>query len=408
MLEWPVRSLCLERVLRISFARLRLIDFILAVLLTASTAFADPSVLLVVQGGIDQDPAPLELRLRSELAAEGLEVVTASGRSQQNLLDLEGLARRTGAVAGLSAYVDVQSIDGRLWVTDLSSNVDLVRTLHVSRTEADPVSVFALRAVEALRGARLELEQQKRRMSGTAAGTTEAKPGTSGGASNVTNAPPPAGPAASTAPVPPKTTKKSTPPNSEAESSKPEDKNKGSGRGGAGAAAQKHWLLIGSGIMASDLNGLGMAIGPGLELRRTLFSRLSVGVAFDGPLFSKMTPRADEVVNVGQEWLEVQARWAALQMKPVSFELFGSTGVSRFAVRGSTVPPNHGRSTLGYQWVIGAGVGFGLRLTDWLSVGLDGHWLRRLPAPVIMDKNKRLTGDIDSLLLGKLGLGVWF
>ena len=378
----------------------------------ASTAFADPSVLLVVQGGIDQDPAPLELRLRSELAAEGLEVVTASGRSQQNLLDLEGLARRTGAVAGLSAYVDVQSIDGRLWVTDLSSNVDLVRTLHVSRTEADPISVFALRAVEALRGARLELEQQKRRMSSTAGSSTEAHSAAPGGAGGVSNALPPAKPAANTAPVPPKTTKKSTPPNSGAEASKPEDKTKRSDRGGASAATQKHWLLIGSGILAWDLNGLGMAIGPGLELRRTLFSRLSAGVAFDGPLFSKMTPRPDAVVNVGQEWLEVQARWAALQMRAVSFELFGSTGVSRFAVRGSALPPNHGHTTHGYQWVVGAGMGFGVRLTDWFNVGFDGQWLRRYPAPVIIDQQSKptgkLTGASDALLLGKLGLGVWF
>ncbi len=174
---------------------------ILYLLSFVSPALAD-SVLLMVQAGIDQDPAPCELRLRSEFAAEGLEVVTASTRAKQSLLDLEGLARRTGAVAGLSVMVDVQSIDGRLWVIDPSSRVDLVRTIHVSRTEADPVSVFALRAVEALRGARLELEHQKRKLPVSAASPPDTSAGASSTASAAPSPPAATPPTANSAAVP--------------------------------------------------------------------------------------------------------------------------------------------------------------------------------------------------------------
>ncbi len=393
-------------------ACLRVPGFILAVLLMAAPAYAEPSVLVVVQGGVDQDPATLELRLRSELTAEGLEVVTASGRSQQNLLDLEGLARRTGAVAGLSAFVDVQSIDGRLWVTDPSSNVDLVRTLHVSRTESDPVSVFALRAVEALRGARLELEHQKRRLSGGAASPTDSSPTTPASTSGAANAPPAAKPVASPAPVPPKTNQTPQPLKKVAVAPKT-DKRGTAPRAATGGTAPRPWMLLGSGILASDRNGVGIAPGPGLELRRAVIPHVSVALSFDGPLFSKMNPKSNTTVHINQEWLEVQARWAAIQSSVVTVELLGSSGLSRFAVKGETTQtPFRGLSAQGIEWIAGAGVGFGLRLSDRFCVGFDAQWLRRIPAPVIVDQESKptgkLTGDKDSLLLGKLGFGVMF
>jgi hypothetical protein len=389
---------------------------LLALLTVCLPAFADPSVLLIVQGGIDQDPAPCELRLRSELAAEGLEVVTASSRTTQNLIDLEGLARRTGAVAGLSVFVDVQSIDGRLWVTDASSHVDLVRTLHVSRTEADPVSVFALRAVEALRGARLELEQQKRKLSGVTPGSTEPSPAV-GGTTNAQATP--ATPSAADVASVPQKTKKAKPDDNKnsTESGDAESKSSPTVSKDALATQPRRWLVQAHGVLGWELNGIGSVLGGGVDLRRAVSTKFSVGLGFDGPLFSRLTSRVGSVVRIDQELLTAQIRWSAITVLGASLEVVGMTGASRFGVRGEAQAPTSGESSYGvsshgFEWVGGVGIGIGIPLSSTIRFGFDVQWLRRLPAPVILDRQppkiRRLTGDTDSLLLGKLGLGVSF
>jgi hypothetical protein len=165
-------------------------------------------------------------------------------------------------------------------------------------------------------------------------------------------------------------------------------------------------------VLGWELNGAGTVLGPGLELRRGLSSRLSAGLSFDGPLFSKLAPRDDTVVRVNQELLAVQVRWAALSSTGFSLDFLGLTGVSRLEVRGEAQAPNRGVSSHGFGWIFGAGFGFGVQLSSRFRVGFDAQWLRRLPAPVIIEfhneKPRRLTGDTDSLLLGKLGFGVMF
>ena len=386
--------------------RLKLIRIFLTVLLLASPAVAEPSVLLVVQGGIDQDPAPCELRLRSELASEGLEVVTASSQARQSLLDLEGLARRTGAVAGLSVLVDVQSIDGRLWVTDPSSRADLVRTLHVSRTEADPVSVFALRALEALRGARLELETQRRRLSSAAQSSAEPPTAAPVAATGASSAPPSA---VSVAPIVPVPTKTKEPAASTTNLPKPPVEAVDPADAGTRPVDSHPWLLQVHGVVGQELNSVGLVVGPGLALRRIVYSRLFAGVVVDGPLFSKMEPKAGTVVHVNQELFASEVRWVPIAHKIVSFEVLGTTGLSRFAVRGEAQQPNgQGVSNHAFGWTIGAGLGLGVQLSKVFSLGIDAQWLRRLPAPVILDKTRRLTGDTDSLLVSRVGLGALF
>lgn len=386
---------------------MKFIRIILTVLLLASPAFADPSVLLVVQGGIEQDPAPCELRLRSELASEGLEVVTASSQARQSLLDLEGLARRTGAIAGLSVLVDVQSIDGRLWVTDPSTHVDLVRTLHVSRAEADPVSVFALRALEALRGARLELETQRRKLSNATAAESGAAPQVA--ATGTTSAQPGAATAAPTAPVPTKTNQKpaaATDGEAPVKVVKPSDADR--------HPSDSHpWLLQVHGVVGQELNSVGLVAGAGLAVRRIVYPRFYAGVVVDGPLFSKMTPKAGTVAHINQELFAAEVRWVPIAGKLLSFEALGTTGLSRFAVRGDVQQPNiQGLSNHVFGWTIGAGLGLGVQLSNLFRLGIDAQWLRRLPAPVIQDKTStklhRLTGDTDSLLIGRVGLGALF
>ena len=382
---------------------MKFIRVFLSVLLLALPAVAEPSVLLVVQGGIDQDPAPCELRLRSELASEGLEVVTASSQARQSLLDLEGLARRTGAVAGLSVLVDVQSIDGRLWVTDPSSRVDLVRILHVSRTEADPVSIFALRALEALRGARLELETQRRKLSSATPSLAESTPAAPVAATGAASAQPSASTAAPIGPVPTKTNQEPADlPKPRVKAGEPPD-------AGRRPVDSHPWLLQVHGAVGQELNSVGLVAGPGLALRRIVYPRLFAGVVLDGPLFSKMEPKPGTVVHVNQELFASEVRWVPIAGKIISFEVLGTTGISRFAVHGEAQQPSgQGVSNHVFGWTIGAGLGFGVQLSKVFSLGIDAQWLRRLPAPVILDKTRRLTGDTDSLLVSRVGLGALF
>ncbi len=372
-----------------------------AIVLTLATrAFADPSVLLVVNGAVDQDTAPFELRLRSEFAAEGLEVVTASGRSQQNLLDLEGLARKTGAVAALSVFVDAQEVQGRLWVSDPSSNTDLVRTLRVIRSEGDPVSVFALRSVEALRGARLELEQQRRRMAASGAGEPGGNaPATTGASANPASANTPA----TNGPVPPKTNP--NPPVVKVPAPKAPPKPPPP----KPAPVAMRWTLLGSFIAGYDQNGIGSIYAPALDVRYRLFDRLSAGMAFDGPFIWSREAKGAGLINVNQELIDIQARYTAWQGNLFAFDAILTTGPSRFAASGTqTVVPGAGRSVDSLGWTFGAGLGARAKLSSHWILGLDLQWMRRLPAPVIRAGTGRVTGSDDSLILPKVGIGLMF
>ncbi len=385
---------------------------LLVVLTIARHALADSSVLLVVAGAADLDTAPYELRLRSEFAAEGLEVVTTSGRSQQNILDLEGLARRTGASAALSVFVEAGDVQGRLWVSDPSSNADLVRTLRVTRSEGDPVSVFALRAVEALRGARLELEQQRRRLSssgsnpGEPGGTPAAAPGANANPSPAASAPVPA------LPVPPKTNNNppaNKPPVAKPSPATPQKHTKAPAK--PLSNAQRRWSVLGSAIIGYDNNGLGSVYAPAIDARYRIWQRLSLGFAFDGPFISQWSG-TQGVVHINQELLEMQARVSAWRLKAVELEGIGSVGGSRIAVSGTPGADPKARGTAesahSLGWTIGAGVGAQVYLSSHWTIGLDLQWLRRFPAPVIIAGTHKVTGQTDSLILGKIGVGIMF
>ena len=392
------------------FSRLQRVSaaLVAAVLLIAASAWADSSVLLVVKGGLDQDSAPFELRLRSEFAAEGLEVVTASGRSQQNLLDLEGLARRTGAVAALSVYVDAQGVQGRLWVSDPNFNADLVRTLHVTRADGDIVSLFALRAVEALRGARLELEQQRRHMSEADTGPSETGAAAATDAKTPPNTSPSSPVPASSAvsapknPNPVSEVKQTTaPPPS---TGKPRVKNATTEK----RQARARWAVVVGAAAGYEPNGLGGLGAPALDVRWWVWDRLTLGASFDGPFILRRSYPMG-VVEIDQELVDLQMRLRALSAKRVALEGILSTGPSRFAVTGKDVKSGGpAQSGVSLGWTFGGGLGSQFFLTEHWIISLDFLWLRRLPAPWVKVANAHVTGQTDSLILGKLGMGVVF
>lgn len=378
--------------------RLRLLGLVLFALVPKG-ALAESSVLLIVHGSNDQDTAPYELRLRSELATEGLEVVTTTSRTPQNLSDLEGLARRTGAIAGLAVFVDLQGADADLWVGNPYSSNNIVRSVHAARTETDAVSVFALRVVEALRGARLEIEQQKRHPLPAAGG---------GDLGNTSAIDADSREAAQKAQPSVRVPERQNPSGEEAEASAAALVS----RPAAGRHLEKSWLVLASAVVGHEANDVGAVMGPGLEVRHNVHAKIALGLALMGPLFASLSPMPDSRVRIDQEIAEIQARWALLKPSSLSIELLGATGISRFAVKGEARAPGRGVSTQGYGWTASAGVGVGYQLSSSLLIGVDLQWMRRLPAPVVIDEesggSRRLTGDQDSLLLAKLGLGLAF
>lgn len=375
--------------------RLRLLGLLLFVL-SPRWASAEPSVLLIVHGSGDQDTAPYELRLRSELATEGLEVVTTTSRTPQNLSDLESLARRTGAVAGLAVLVDLQGAEARLWVGNPNSSGDIVRSVHASRTEPDTVSVFALRVVEALRGARLEVDQQKRHPLPTMGSGDSSSMGALDA-------------------EPREASQKQQPNVRVPERQTLSGDTTGTDSGASVNAAtdtrylSKKWLIFVSAVVGYEANEIGAIFGPSLELRHNVHARATLGLALMGPLLASLTPRQDSRVRIDQEIAEIQGRWVLLKQWPWSIDLLGATGISRFAVRGEARDPGRGVSAQGLGWTASAGIGAGYRMSSSLLIGLDFQWTRRLPAPVVIDEesggSRRLTGDQDSLLLAKLGVG---
>jgi len=377
---------------------------LLACALFVTNVYADSSVLLVVKGAPDLDAAPYELRLRSEFAAEGLEVVTASGRSQRNILDLEGLARRTGAVAALSVYVDAQEVQGRLWVSDPNSSADLVRTLRVVH-EGDSVSVFALRAVEALRGARLELEHQRR------ASATGTNSGETGGPVPTAGVGPTPSPSVAQTPSPVPAPSR-PPPKPEPPTPSPRVQVKAPPLAKpartTAAPGPTRWKVLLGAAGGLDENGLGWIGAPYLDLGYRVSERLALATSLSGPFIRRLSNEAG-VVQVDQELLELQARLRLMNTRRLALEGLLSTGPSRISVAGSeTTTPSTAASAHAIGWLFGAGIGAEFALTGHWVLGLDFEWLRRVPSPVIFAGSASLTGETDSLILGKLGIGVAF
>jgi hypothetical protein len=384
---------------------------VVAIVTIARGAFCEPSVLLVVQGAADQDPEPCELRLRSELAAEGFEVVTAAGRSQHNILDLEDLARRTGAVAALRVFVDAEEIQGRLWVYDASTNVDMFRNVRVQLPATDAVSVFALRAVEALRGARLELEQYRRTgksRPGIAVWPTE--PRAPGSSSAAATGPAQQGqtPAASLSNVP-----RGYGPAMPNQNGLTATQNRRAANvGKSEQVPPPAWTVLASGVIGWERNDLGAVYGPGLDIRLRLGSHVSLGVAWVGPLLRHLVDQIDiqqkGSVDVDQEMVELQLRLHWPLSYWANLGVFGSVGGSRFAATGVAELPYVGLRAQSFGLTGGVGTGLTANITQIWLAGLDLQLLGRIPAPVIIVNNRAWVGDRDSTLLAKLGIGVRF
>jgi hypothetical protein len=162
-----------------TFARTRWIDWRLVLLKFAAfaigfsihpnSAWAGAGVLVFMRKTGIVDTSPYELRLRSELQTEGIDAVVVNANSSMS--EPKTMANRLGTNGIIEAAFVGEEANVSVWVNDPSLLLEITRSTKVSLTQKDSVMVFALRSVDLLLGAKLELEQQRR---ARAPGTTDA------------------------------------------------------------------------------------------------------------------------------------------------------------------------------------------------------------------------------------------
>jgi hypothetical protein len=133
----------------------RSVSVVVAGMLAAPAAPAEMAsgATVLVLGAED---SPVTVRLRDEIEALGLRVVTVDGRDVSPA-DLAALARTEGAAVAVSTTETPGGVE--LWLVDRVTGKTLLReVLARDLSHGDSDSVIALRAVELLRASLLELE----------------------------------------------------------------------------------------------------------------------------------------------------------------------------------------------------------------------------------------------------------
>lgn len=142
-----------------------------------STAAPSSSVLVLVRSLDQSDPAPYELRLRSEISTEGIVAIVVNPHSGSG--DTKALAAKFGANTTVDVSVSATEVTAAIWTADPAMGLEVNRNVRVSTRERDAVAVFALRTVDFLQGARIELEQQRQSKMAADAEATAATSGRS-------------------------------------------------------------------------------------------------------------------------------------------------------------------------------------------------------------------------------------
>lgn len=362
-------------------------------------------MLVVVNSTEGIDPAPLELRLRSELAAEGFEVVVASSTPMPNLEQLEQLAHHLGTTSAIAATAAERGPSATLWVMDGRLGLDIVRELHVSSTERDPIAVFALRAVEALRGAQLELEQQRRlhELPPTAdrGSAVEPAPAPSAQAAKPPNLPAPtaraqprASPGSPGQKSPSLRYREAQNQDQPAVSSQPKDSQSLERRLRLSA-----WLGV-----LSGRDQLGTAFVPALGFGLPLSRDWLLEAVVIAPMLGELR-QAEGSAKVDQEFALLRLRRSLQLNRDWALDMSLGAGVSRYAVSGSAATGYVGLKRSLWSSTASAHAGLSYRLAPrWSFLGEMGFWLRS-PAPGIDFAGREVSRNSAILMAGFLGVG---
>jgi len=321
-------------------------------------------VLVVVSSEAVTDKGPLELRIRAELATENAEAVIANPATPPKVAELRTLARKLGASAAISVVLDERAARGTVWVEESQLEVDILRSVVVSAAQSDLVTVFALRAVEAWRGARLELEQLRRARVGQpspAPAVSETPSVSPSQPSPPTSASTPALSARARNPEPP-------PRGPEASPSAPREPRVPRIRLGVGAGV----------LMAPDElgPGVGLELRAGLELSPRWFVELRAAA----PFFHRIESNVG-TADLDQELFLLRVGVPLRLGEQPFLECWAGAGVSRFGVRAEAEPPFESRRLTAWSLLVGTGVGVGWpRIGRWWLFA-DGAMMARLQQP---------------------------
>jgi hypothetical protein len=365
-------------------------------------AAAAAAVLVTVRTVDATDPAPYELRLRSELATEAIDAIVANPYSVGG--DARQLAMRLGANAVVEVTVSASEVAAFVWAADPTLSLEVTRSVRVSNQQRDAVAVFALRTVDFLQGARLELEQQRRAKTAaanpaaSADGASSDKAGTSG---PTPAAPPKPNTEDALRPAPAKSTgislgSRVMPPRTRQRREARQDN----------PASYDRFRLVLDFALHVPFDGFGWSTAPGLSLSWHSRSRWTVGAAFAGPFVNHIgTSSGKYRVTVDQEFLWLEFGRCVPLGRAFDFEPHLAIGGSRYAARGEADPPLQGDLATAWSLFTGAGgslvwhLGFHLHLVGDLA-GL-GRW----QAPLVQVDGTNITRSSRWNLLFRAGLG---
>jgi hypothetical protein len=360
----------------------------------ATAVEASAAVLVTVHAGDSTDPAPYELRLRSELATEGIDAIVADTGPAG--ADPKQAATRFGASAVLDVTISATEIVSLVWTADPALSLEVTRSLRVSNQQRDAVAVFALRTVDFLQGARLELEQQRRAKQALA---------TSPGAEPSPTKPTPPGLAVDAKSKPKEAVTAALRPPASQPVLGPVD------HPARDRALDDHFGIHASAALLVPFNRFAWAIAPSLVASWRPRHRWAIGLAFAGPFVNhiRLIQSKEYSIAVTEEFAQFQLRYIASLGRLVDLEPHVGFGGSRYFAHGEVNSSRFvGHSATAWSLLTSVGGSLVWHLGShfqWITdVALLGRW----QAPHVVVSGSDLTGSSRWNLLLKTGPGCSF
>jgi len=301
----------------------------LASLLGARPALAQ-SVVLVRPPETDRVLVEAFNRLRAELGLQSFEVVVVAapeGPSTPEAVDR--LAQEKSAFAAISFTRRADTTTADVWIADRATGKTTVRTLAL-RGVPDAPSVLAVRAVDLLRESLRELGPEQ---------------------------PPPEVANVDRRPLPETVRNWARPP-------------------------RPPWRLRLEGTALGEIEGLSVAYGVGIGVSRRLSERLSLGVAFAGPLIGGTYEASTGTATTHQELGSVELGLTAYDSDLLELAAVLGAGVYHMTARSEDVRPPLASKSDDVLAALGSlGVSANLHATEAVSLGVGLAALLVTPRP---------------------------
>jgi hypothetical protein len=360
-------------------------------------------VLVVVRAAVELDVTPYELRLRSELQTEGLDAVVVNATAANQ--DTKGLAGRLGASDVIEVTVTDDQVAAWVWVSDPALSLEVSRSLRVRLPQRDAVTVFALRTVDLLVGAKLELEQQRRAKQASATpptseSTASGRPSSPGGTE----------PKAVTAPNRQKSGAEPV--------AKPAASTNGQGSAASGSAASvrsegmRSRLRLGAGVSLMQFTDrLSRRVAPSIFASYWVTDRVGIGLTATGPFMATILMSSSGAsgenetnrVTIDQEFLWADARYGWALSQDLDLEPNLGFGVARYGVFGAGGSTYVGRHDQALSFISTLGTTLSWRVSPKVRLMVDATCVVRLQTPLVVVEGRDETGTSRLNFWGSFG-----